>query len=207
MKREPFMLVSLNEEKAQKLSRVLSNPTAIRILEHLSGKDATESDISRQLDIPLSTVHYNLQQLVEAKLVVAEEFHYSSRGKEVNHYTLANKYIIIAPKEQDASFLQHLRKYLPAAAITIGAAAILKTLQLMTGTSASLAAPEAAPMAAKTTADAAPQMAMLAMDAAAPPPVPWWQSPVVDYMILGALCAFALVLAVEAVRWWRQRRA
>ena len=113
MGKESFMLVSLKGDKAKKLAQVMSNPTCTRILEYLAGKDATESQIAKELNVPLSTVHYNLQQLVEAKLVIVDEFHYSEKGREVNHYKLANKYIIIAPQEDDPSFLQHLKKFIP----------------------------------------------------------------------------------------------
>ena len=77
MPKEPFMLVSLDEDKARRLAQVISNPTCTKILNYLAGKDATESDIAKELKLPLSTVHYNLQQLSQAKLVTVEEFHYS----------------------------------------------------------------------------------------------------------------------------------
>ncbi len=61
---------------------------------------------------------------MKASLVVVDEFHYSKKGKEINHYKLANKYIIIAPK--DASGIKEtLKKILPVGIITIiGATAI-----------------------------------------------------------------------------------
>lgn len=99
MAKESFLLVSLNESKAKELAQVVSNESCRKILDYLAAKkDATESEISQKLNIPISTVHYNLQLLVGAKLVTADEYHYSTKGKEVNHYSLANKYIIIAPK-------------------------------------------------------------------------------------------------------------
>ena len=98
-KKDKFLLVSLQEKKAQKLAQVISNPTSRRILDYLADHDhATETRIAKELEIPLPTVHYNLQQLVKGGLVSADEFHYSEKGKEVIHYSLANKYIIIAPK-------------------------------------------------------------------------------------------------------------
>ena len=100
-----FLLVSLEEKKAKKIAEVLNNSTSRKIIDHLAKKDSTESEISKDMDIPISTVHYNLKLLQEAGLVTVEEFHYSQRGKEVNHYSLANKYIIIAPKSEDLSFV------------------------------------------------------------------------------------------------------
>ncbi len=98
MTKEKFLLLSLNEEKAKKLAQVISNDTSRKILDYLADKESTESELAEKLNIPISTVHYNLQALIEGGLVVAEEFHYSKKGKEVLHYKLANKYIIIAPK-------------------------------------------------------------------------------------------------------------
>jgi DNA-binding transcriptional ArsR family regulator len=117
-------MVSLKEDKARKLTQTLSNDTCRAILEYLSSrKEATETQISKELNIPISTVHYNLKQLSESKLVTADEFHYSEKGKEVIHYKIANKYIIIAP-EEDESLMEKLKSFIPAfvtvAAVSVG---------------------------------------------------------------------------------------
>jgi len=128
------MLVSLKEEKAKKLAQVISNPTCTKILDHIAKKGSdTESEIAKTLKIPLSTVHYNLKQLVGAKLVLAEEYTYSKKGREILHYKLANKYIIIAPEEEKEDFMEKLKHFLPITLITLGAAAILKLLGLLNG--------------------------------------------------------------------------
>jgi hypothetical protein len=81
--------------------------------------------------MPISTVHYNVKQLQDAGLVVVEEFHYSKKGKEVNHYTLANKYIIIAPKSEDSRFLNALNKILPIIIITAGVAFVMQLFNVL----------------------------------------------------------------------------
>ena len=168
MPKEPFMLVSLNEDKAKKLAQVMSNPTCIKILEHLAGKDATESAIAKDLGLPLSTVHYNIQQLVAAKLVIVDEFHYSEKGREVNHYKLANKYIIIAPQDDDPALLERLKKFIPITIITLGFAAVLKTTQLLTGT-LSMGKSAASDLSMNSfAADAIPSPAPMLKTAAAP---------------------------------------
>jgi len=99
MAKNSFLLVSLKENKAKELAQAISNESCRKILDYLADKeDATETELSEKLKIPISTVHYNLKQLSAGGLVLVEEFHYSEKGKEVNHYKLANKYIIIAPK-------------------------------------------------------------------------------------------------------------
>lgn len=220
MAKESFMLVSLNEDKAKKLAQVIGNPTCTRILDYLAGKDATESQVAKDLKIPLSTVHYNLQQLVQAKLVVVEEFHYSEKGREVNHYKLANKYIIIAPKD-DPSFAERIRKFLPVALVTAGVAAVLKLMQLFTGTATALGGDDAQPFAAiqavedtaaaesaRTMMDEAPSMAMKAAEPVMQEVVvqPWWQSPMVDWFIVGALFVLAVLILGELINHWRERR-
>jgi DNA-binding transcriptional ArsR family regulator len=121
MPKEKFLLVSLKESKAKQLAQIISNDTCRKILDYLAEKEATESELSEKLNIPVSTVHYNLQHLIESGMVTVEEFHYSEKGKEVNHYKLANKYIIIAPKTT-FGIKEKLKTVLPVVLlITIGA--------------------------------------------------------------------------------------
>ncbi len=122
MKEESFVLVSLKEENAKKIAQAISNETCRKILDYLAKHKATETELSEKLSIPLSTVHYNLQQLVESKLVEANEFHYSKKGKEVTHYSLINKYIIIAPRDEDSIF-KKLKNILPSAIVGFVSAA------------------------------------------------------------------------------------
>ena len=118
MAKEKFVLVSLQEDKAKKLAQVISNESCRKILDYLSEKEATESELSEKLGIPISTVHYNLAHLMDGGLVVADEFHYSPKGKEVNHYKLANKYIIIAPKSVHG-IKEKLRSILPMFGLSV----------------------------------------------------------------------------------------
>lgn len=133
MSDEPFLLVSLEDEQAKKLAQVLSNKSATSILAYLSReKDATESALAKRLKLPLSTIHYNMQQLVQAGLVIADTYHYSEKGREVLHYRLTNKYVIIAPKAEKQSLTTRLRDLLPATLIAVATAGLLKVLSLLT---------------------------------------------------------------------------
>ncbi len=139
---ESFLLVSLKEDKSRKLAQVISNETCRKILDYLSQtKDSTETEISKALELPISTVHYNLQQLVAVDLVKAKEFHYSEKGKEVNHYSLSNKFIIIAQKPAD-KLMNKLRRILPVAVI-VSATAIGLHFLTRTTAKATLAASQA----------------------------------------------------------------
>jgi len=134
-KKETFLLVSLSEDKAKELAQVVSNDTCRKILDSLAESESTEADLAKKLALPISTVHYNLQQLMKGGLVVVEEFHYSEKGKEVNHYKLANKYIIIAP-QKTWGLKEKLRKIFPVAAVTLAAAVVIEIgTQFTKGTS------------------------------------------------------------------------
>src|SRR3989344_4482463 len=127
MAKKNFLLLSLEDSKIKKISNVISNDSCRKILDYLSNKESTESEIAEKLNIPISTVHYNLQQLMETGLINAEEFHYSQKGKEVSHYRLANKYIIIAPKKT-FGIKEKLKGLLPVGLISLGAAGIIQLI-------------------------------------------------------------------------------
>lgn len=115
---ESFLLVSLDEEKSKALAQVLSNDTSRKILNYLSKVEhATETQISKELKIPLSTTHYNLGLLVKSNLITDENYSYSKKGKEIIHYTLSNKYVIIAPKNSEV-LKEKLKNFLPVILIS-----------------------------------------------------------------------------------------
>ncbi len=132
MGKNNFVLVDLNDSKIKKLAETITSKTSRKILDHLAEKEETEANIAKVLGIPISTVHYHLQKLQEAKLVTVEEFHYSPKGREVNHYKLANKYIIIAPKKV-SGLKQALKTILPVALITLSISAVIKFMSMSVG--------------------------------------------------------------------------
>lgn len=125
MAKEKFLLVSLKESKAKQLAQIMSNDSCRKILDYLAENEATESELAKKLNLPISTVHYNLEHLREGGLVEAEEFHYSEKGKEVFHYKLANKYIIIAPRTT-YGIKEKLRTILPVALLVAAGAGFIQ---------------------------------------------------------------------------------
>lgn len=121
---ETFIMVSLEEQKSKELAQVISNDTSRIILEYLGKKESTESELSKQLNIPLSTIHYNVQQLVKTGLVQAKEFVYSDKGKEVNIYSIAKKLIIITQKGSDIK--SSIKNLLPITLISLLAAFVIQ---------------------------------------------------------------------------------
>ena len=214
-KESTFLLLSLKDAEAKRLGQVISSETARKILDALAERRYTETELAEQLHIPLSTVHYNIQALVDAKLVVADEYHYSEKGREVIHYGLANKYVIIAPATTIPGALNKLKALLPVAVLV---AAVGWAIQwfgpiqagapVITGVTLEQAVPSAAPLAA----DSAPAMMQAAptavqaipvMKTAAAIPEPITQIPIGVWFALGAAFALTLYLLFEALwkRW------
>lgn len=122
--KQNVLVVNLGEKQTKQLASVLSNKTSEKILNALAEKEYTESDLAKKLSIPLSTIHYNIQQLVKAGLVHSEEYSYSKKGREINYYKLASKYIVIAP-QQSFDFLEKLKTIIPAVVLAIVGSSII----------------------------------------------------------------------------------
>lgn len=132
MGKQSFLVVSLKESKTKKLAQVITNDTSIKILDYLANRDnATETEIATGLKLPISTVHYNLQALMDTKMVKWDEFHYSQKGKEVRHYSIANKYILIAP-ERETGLRERLKGLLPITGILLAATFMIQYLSTRT---------------------------------------------------------------------------
>jgi DNA-binding MarR family transcriptional regulator len=99
---EKYVLFSLEDEKAKSLGDVISNNTARKIANLLVEKPATESEIAKELGIPLNTVDYNIKKLVKSGLIEEKKHFFSAKGKRVSVYKIANKLIILAPKKSSA---------------------------------------------------------------------------------------------------------
>lgn len=118
-----FLLLNLHQKESKSLAQTLSNETSRKILDYLTEKEASSSELSRKLNIPLPTIHYNLKQLVNAKLVESKEFRWSQKGKEMDIYRLAKKLVIIAPK---STSLKDIKNLLPIAIISVVAGFLIK---------------------------------------------------------------------------------
>ncbi len=201
MSNKNFLLLSLEDDKIKKVSNVISNESCRKILDYLSDKEATESELAGNLQIPISTVHYNLLQLMETGLISADEFHYSKKGKEMSHYRLANKYIVITPKKT-YGIREKLKGILPAALIAAATAGAIQSFSyyFLRGTFA--LAPEsngALPEMMQQSLAAAPALGDTAQKAAAktaylaPQNIALW-------FLAGALFALAVYFALNSVR-------
>ena len=150
-KKNNFLMLNLDDDGAKDVANILSNKKCSKILDLLTEKEMSEEDISKELDMPISTVHYNLKQLIKAGLIVADKYRYSKKGKEIKIYAPANKFIIIAPKGKDkTSFLEQLKNIIPSFLILGLGALGINWMNSAKEAAVLNTSPEIAPMMVKT---------------------------------------------------------
>jgi DNA-binding transcriptional ArsR family regulator len=128
MSENNFLLVDLNDPKTKKLAETITSATSRKILNSLAQQDSSETKLSETLSLPLSTVHYHLEKLKEAGLVTIEEFRYSKKGREINQYKLAKKYILIAPHSVETVW-EKIKDILPLVGAAVVMSGIIKLIQ------------------------------------------------------------------------------
>lgn len=138
VRKSQVLVLSLLDEKTKRIGHIMSNASARKIVEFMQmNPTTTESELASQLSIPISTVHYNLQQLQEIGLVDSDEFTYSKKGKKINHYKLTHPYILISPTELNG-VKQKLRSVLPVGLILTAGAGVFYALQRFVGSRGTL---------------------------------------------------------------------
>ena len=105
------VIVPVSEE-TKKLRQILSNETSMKILEILKKESLSASEVAEKLELPLTTVKYNIDQLVEYNLAYIQRIKYSEKGRQVKIYEAQEKIIIFAPeKVSRPSLISMLQKY------------------------------------------------------------------------------------------------
>ena len=107
----------MEDERAKHLSEVLGNKTCKKIIDFLAdNNEASETDLSDKLKLPINTIEYNLKKLIKAELIEkSRNFFWSKKGKRIEMYKLSNKSIIISPSSSRIS--SKLKSLLPVALI------------------------------------------------------------------------------------------
>jgi DNA-binding transcriptional ArsR family regulator len=188
------------DEQAQKIARAMSSQTANDILAILAAGTKSLSDITDQLSIPINTVKYHIENLLDAGLIRISETRYSVKGREVKIYALTDRLLIVAPRRINVRDL--LLKYSSLFAVVIaGTLAIVALGPFLSLQEAPVAAPrmmatgsgsEAGVYAAKAVSDNALAPAMVAID------------PAVAFFLGGVFVIFVL-LCYEAWLWKKRR--
>ncbi len=120
------LIITPLDESTKKISQVLANDTCRVILDVVSSEALSSSQISEKLKMPLTTIDYNVKKLAEVGLITIHHRKWSSKGKKVNYYAPAEKFILIAPKAPTAQIFKTLKTLLP---VVLGLAVISGVLE------------------------------------------------------------------------------
>lgn len=102
MKKNNFLLISLDDERSKSLAEVLSSKICKEIINLLTQEELSEKDISEKLNSPINTIEYNLKKLLRAELIEkSSNFFWSVKGKKIPTYKLSNKSIIISSRKSN----------------------------------------------------------------------------------------------------------
>ncbi len=108
------LVLPVNGE-SRKITQILSNETSLKILELLGEKSMSATNIAEELNLPLTTVKYNLDSLVESDLIKVKQIKWSQKGRQVKIYESMEKLIVLVPSKNaidKLSIISILQKYI-----------------------------------------------------------------------------------------------
>jgi hypothetical protein len=102
----------------------------MKVLEILTDKPMSATDVAEKLGMPLTTVKYNIDALVEVDLIKVKQTKWSKKGREIKIYEPVQKFIVVAPgsMKDKSSVLSMLKKYLALVAGAVFGATGLEAL-------------------------------------------------------------------------------
>lgn len=186
------------DERAQKIGKAIASQSANDILHALSEKPRTAGDLASSLAMPMGTVKYHIENLLDAGLLEVRETRYSVKGREIKVYGLKDQLLIVAPRAQNVRSI--LLKYASLFGIvllaSIAAYALLPILSAPPGMGGE---------------DLASFQAEKAVGIMAGPPVPE-RAPLLGLSLEPAIafflggCLVILVLLLYEVAVWRRQK-
>ncbi|WP_367344374.1 ArsR/SmtB family transcription factor [Methanomethylovorans sp.] len=111
---DKLLVLPLNED-SKKVTQALTNEKALKMLEVLADKPMSATALSEKMGLPLTTIKYNLDSLIEADLIKVKETKWSQKGREIKIYEPVQKLIVVVPGTKNvdrSSIMGMLRKYL-----------------------------------------------------------------------------------------------
>jgi DNA-binding transcriptional ArsR family regulator len=133
------LVLPLNED-SKKVTQALSNDKALKMLEILADKPMSATSLSEKMGLPLTTIKYNLDSLIEADLIKVKETKWSQKGREVKIYEPVQKLIVVVPGTKNVdrtSIMGILKKYMALFIAAIFAASGIEYLTRKMGLSPS----------------------------------------------------------------------
>jgi DNA-binding transcriptional ArsR family regulator len=120
------VILEPGDEKAQKIAKAIGSKTAGEILQLLRDGSHASNQIAEALSIPITTVQYHLENLVDAGIITIVEKRWSQKGREVKVYGLRDQMLIVVPRGGDLKGI--LLRYASLFAVVILASIVLTLL-------------------------------------------------------------------------------
>ncbi|GAB7016137.1 ArsR/SmtB family transcription factor [Methanogenium cariaci] len=126
MTEEGVLVLEPGDERAKKIGKAMASTTASDVLSTLSENELTLSELSEQMGQPITTLKYQIENLLDAGLVDIVRTRYSEKGRVVKVYGLRQQVVIMSPGKADVRSL--LLKYASLFALIICASLVLFAL-------------------------------------------------------------------------------
>jgi len=185
------------DERAQKIGKAIASQSANDILHALQEMPKTAGDLASALSMPMGTVKYHLENLLDAGLVEVRETRYSVKGRQIKVYGIKDQLLIVAPKVQNIRSI--LLKYATLFGIIVLASlagyAMLPIMTAPAGLGGEDVARFQGEKAVGVMAEPAPAAGVLPQG-----PAP---DPVLAFFLGG--CLVLLILLVYEVAVWRKK--
>jgi DNA-binding transcriptional ArsR family regulator len=120
------IILEPGDEKAQKIAKAIASKTAGEILQLLKDGSRASTQIAEALSIPITTVQYHLENLVDAGIITIVERRWSQKGREVKVYGLRDQMLIVVPHGGDLKGI--LLRYASLFTVVMFAAIVLALL-------------------------------------------------------------------------------
>ena len=112
-KHEDVLVVSLASEKRKKIAQALSNETTVKILQELTQQASSATELADRLNLPLTTVKYSIDALLDAELIRVISISLSQKRREMKNYIAIKRAIIFAPEKTSSEAIRLLERILP----------------------------------------------------------------------------------------------
>ncbi|MDD3976978.1 MAG: winged helix-turn-helix domain-containing protein [Methanomicrobium sp.] len=106
---DSVVLLEPGDDRAKKIGKAMASQTANDILSNLKKGDQTLSEIAENLNQPLTTIKYHIENLLDAGLIEVKKIKYSEKGREVKVYGVCEQIVIVSAGNNDIR--QVLMKY------------------------------------------------------------------------------------------------
>lgn len=126
MTEEGVLVLEPGDERAKKIGKAMASETASDLLSALSEDELTLSELSERLGQPITTLKYQIENLLDAGLVDIVRTRYSEKGRVVKVYGVRQQVVIMSPGK--ANLRDLLLKYTSLFALIICATLVLLAL-------------------------------------------------------------------------------